>query len=462
MDGTTTNEITTHGTPEPKLDSPSSAPSCEKCTNGDTVTVTFPDQTFVFHSQWLHDARCDDGADKNANTAICTQPAATVHVETVQVTGQGTKATLDITWDDGVSSKFPMPWLRVMAPLVGANKDLTPVVAKPLKQAGWTVDTLTIPEISYSELFRDGMSAEESEAIILATLDKILTASSPGIVKIVDLPAPNMADEHAHINNLNTRVLKKLFGSVFVHPIRGSDQTFNVSSHARDATRKVGVSNYDTSQVLLPHTDHTFYDNPIQVLGFYGLEGASENTWISVLAALETLKTESPKSYHHLCTAPMTFGRILHFYGEPLYQGTVDTAITMQPGAPNQFKRGRWHPHLIGSLLSPYHEYNEARHAFQAFQEIMRRDTHQLKLVLKPGDLYVWDNFRLLHGREKVLTTPRTGVGQTVPEQVVHDRWRALSTKALREYVGDEWLVHLPMPQLKEMARIMEGGGLDS
>ena len=92
----------------------------------------------------------------------------------------------------------------------------------------------------------------------------------------------------------------------------------------------------------------------------------------------------------------------------------------------------------------------------------MRRDTHQLKLVLKPGDLYVWDNFRLLHGREKVLTTPRTGVGQTVPEQVVHDRWRALSTKALREYVGDEWLVHLPMPQLKEMARIMEGGGLDS
>ncbi|MCJ1305449.1 hypothetical protein MMC08_008263 [Hypocenomyce scalaris] len=431
-------------------------PTCKKCTNGNKVTVDFPDGTFTFHSQWLHDARCDDGAARNATTAICQQSIATVHVETVQVSGQGGKTTLDVTWDDGLSSKFPIPWLRVMASLVAARSDRAQPARKRAITNGWTVDTLKIPEVSFNDLFREGIKQEQLDATILSIIDRILSSSSPGIVKIIHLPNPNLEDERNHINNLNTLVLKRLFGSVFIHPIRGSDQTFNVSSHAHDSTRKVGLPNYDTTQLLLPHSDHAFYDNPIQVQGFYGLEGESENTWVSVLAALETFKREAPESYHHLCNAPMAVGRVSRFYGDPLYQATVDTAITMQPGAPDQVKRVRWHPNLTGSLLSPYDEYKEARLAHQKFQEIIRRDTHQLKLILKPGDLYIWDNFRLLHGREKVLEVPRTGVGQTVPEQVVHDRYRALSIGMLKGLVGEEWLIHLPMPQLREMVRIVK------
>lgn len=440
------------------LKSSNLTPTCKKCTNGNKVTVDFPDGTFIFHSQWLHDARCDDGAARNATTAICQQSIATVHVQTVQISGQGLKRTLDVTWDDGLSSKFPLPWLRVMASLVAARVDSPQPAAKRTVPKGWTVDTLKIPEISYSDLSGKGLKQEQLDATILSTLDRILSSSSPGIVKIVDLPSPNIEDEHNHINNLNTLVLKLLFGSVFIHPIRGSDQTFNVSSHAHDSTRKVGLPNYDTTQVLLPHTDHAFYDHPIQVQGFYGLEGKSENTWVSVLAALETLEKEAPESYHHLCNAPMAVGRVSRFYGDPLYQATVDTAITMQPGGPDRVKRVRWHPNLTGSLLSPYEEYKDARLAHQKFQEILRRDTHQLKLILKPGDLYIWDNFRLLHGREKVLEVPRTGVGQTVPEQVVHDRYRALTIGQLKKFIGEEWLVHVPMPQLSEMAKILEDG----
>ena len=436
-----------------KLSDPT--PTCKKCTNGNKVTVDFPDGTFTFHSQWLHDARCDDGAARNATTAICQQSIATVHVETVQMSGQGVKTTLNVTWDDGLSSKFPIPWLRVMASLVAARADSPQPASKRAIPKGWTVDTLKIPEISFGDLFQGEIKQEKLDATILSILDRILSSSSPGIVKIVDLPNPNFEDERNHINNLNSLVLKRLFGSVFIHPIRGSDQTFNVSSHAHDSTRKVGLPNYDTTQLLLPHSDHAFYGNPIQVQGFYGLEGESQNTWVSVLAALETLKKEAPESYHHLCNAPMAVGRVSRFYGDPLYQATVDTAITMQPGVPDQVKRVRWHPNLTGSLLSPYDEYKEARLAHHKFQEIIRRDTHQLKLILKPGDLYIWDNFRLLHGREKVLEVPRTGVGQTVPEQVVHDRYRALSIGMLKGLVGEEWLIHLPMPQLREMVRIV-------
>ena len=432
--------------------------SCKTCTHGNKVTVEFPDATFLFHAQWLHDARCDSGAARNAATAIFQQPLSTVHVENVSLSGEGPSMTLDVAWDDNQIGKFPGAWLRVMAPLVGRAENPQPALEEKPILKGWLANALEIPEISYQDLFREGPEQQEqSDHITIQVLSKLLDPSSPGIVKVVDLPDPDFEDERNHKNNINTLVLKRLFGSVFVHPIRGSDQTFNVSSHSKDAERAVGVANYDTTQLLLPHSDHAFYEIPNQVQGFYGLEGQSENTWVSVLSALATLRKESPDLYPYLCNTPMTIGRVSRFYGDPLYQATVDTAITSQPGFPDQIKRVRWHPNLTGALLSPYNDYKEARLAHQRFQEIMRRDTHQLKLVLKAGDLYIWDNFRLLHGRERVLQVPRTGVGQTVPEQVVQDRYRALHINLLKQHVDEGWLIHMPMPQLREMLRLIRG-----
>ena len=429
--------------------------SCKKCTNGNKVTVEFQDASFTFHAQWLHDARCDNGAARNAATAICQQPISTVHVEKVGLSGEGPGMTLDVAWDDHLVSNFPGLWLRVLAPLVGRSENPRSVPMEEITPKGWLAETLKIPEISYRDIFPEGPKQEErSRHVTLEVLTQLLDASSPGIVKIVDLPEPNFEDERNHKNNINTLVLKRLFGSVFIHPIRGTDQTFNVSSHSKDAERAVGVANYDTTQLLLPHSDHAFYDSPNQVQGFYGLEGQSENTWVSVLSALASFREEFPNLYHHLRDTPMAIGRVSRFYGDPLYQATVDTPITSQPGFPNQIKRVRWHPNLTGALLGPYDEYKEARLAHQRFQEIMRRGTHQLKLVLGPGDLYIWDNFRLLHGRERVLEVPRTGVGQTVPEQVAHDRYRALHVDLLKQHVDEGWLVHMPMPQLHEMARL--------
>ena len=432
--------------------------SCKKCTHGNKVTVEFPDATFIFHSQWLHDANCNDGAARNAMTAICQQPLSFVHVTEVHSSGHGLNMMLDVSWDDGLSSKFPTLWLRVMAPLVASRIESGPNFELPVPSGsvGWLTETLKIPEVSFQCLFRDGQTQEQSDELTLEVLNKLLHPSAAGIVKIIDSPEPNIEDERNHVNNINTRVLKRLFGAVWAHPIRGQDTTFNVSSHTNDANRAVGLPNYDTNQLLLPHTDHAFYDNPIQVMGFYCLEGESENTWVSVLAALSTFKEEHPQLYEQLCRTRMALGRVSLFYGDPLYQATVDTAIIMHPGS-DQVKRARWHPNLTGSLLVPYDEYKQARLAHQKFQDIIRRDSHQLKLLFKPGDYYIWDNFRMLHGRERVLQNPRTGVGQTVPEQVVHDRYRALHVNILKKYVDEAWLVHMPMPQLCEMLRLLKG-----
>ena len=445
--------------------------SCKKCTHGNKVTVEFPVETFTFHAQWLHDARCDDGAARNAQTAICQQPIETVHVETVNVSGQGFDTTLDVTWDDGLSSKFPATWLKVMAPLV-ARLDSPRATDLPKKDPlpiGWLVSSLEIPEVSYHDIFQEPSNTEDT----LSILDKILSPTSLGIIKVTDLPIPSLATEHTHHDNLITHVLKRLFTSVYIHPIRGPDQTFNVSSHSHDSTRRLGLPNYDTTQLLLPHSDHAFLEYPIQVMGFYGLEGASHNTWVSVPAALHTMRQEHSSLYPHLHRTPATTGRVSRFYGGvPLYQATVDVPLTSYPSgteavkeddneasSPGTLKHLRWHPNLTGSLLAPYVAYPSARLAYLEFQRILRRPTHQLELELRTGDLYVWDNFRLLHGREKVLETPRTGVGQTVPEQVVQDRYRGLCVELLTGWgVGEEWLVHMPIRQVREMVRLFKGG----
>ena len=171
--------------------------------------------------------------------------------------------------------------------------------------------------------------------------------------------------------------------------MRGADTTFNVSSHDGEAKRAIGLPNYDTTQVLLPHVDHAFYNHPVQVMGFYGLKGESENTRVSSFRALTTLQDEAPDLVKHLHNAPMALGRLSRFYGNPLYQATVDTAVTAYPGFPDQIKRVRWHPNLTGSIIVPYDDFKKARLAHSMFQEIIRRDNHQLKLPLKPGDLYI-------------------------------------------------------------------------
>ena len=427
---------------------------CMASLKGDLVTMKFHDAIYDFHAQWLYDAQCDGGPSRSATSAFCEQPP-TARIREISVSGPRTKSSLHITWENGTVSKFPVAWLRVLAPLVAKHHVVAPEENEP-PMDGWLFHTLTIPEVSYANLFPGLSTQETADATMLQIFHNLLHESAAGIIKVCDLPAPNIEAERSKKDTIVTQVLKQIFGSVFAHPIRGADKTFNVASHHQeDSKRGLGLSNYDTNQVLLPHVDHAHYIHPIRVQGWYGLEGESENTFVSALAVLSTMRTEAPNLFEKLLTAPMALGRVAHYYNPAMYQATTGTVVTMQPGFRNEVKSVRWHPHLTGSLLTPFDNFNEARRAHCTFQEIMRRDTHQVKVLLKPGDLYIWDNFRILHGRERVLKVPRTGVGQTVPEQVVADRYRRLCIDVLKSHIEEKWLVHMPEPQLYDLIKLL-------
>jgi trimethyllysine dioxygenase len=417
---------------------------------GNNVTLDFADGTFTFHSRWLHDAAVDKAVSKRSDQVFLTKQVCP-RIQWIRTTSNNTTADLEIFWTDGQISSLPVAWLRVYAPLV-AKQHGQIVKTKKNEQSAWLAHNVDIPKFSYLDIFPKHTTPEKLNAIREKIYHVLLKDANVGIIKIVDLPPPNVESERAKKNTLVTKVLKQLFQSVFYHPVRGTDMTFNIASHhPDDSKRGRSLPNYNTDEVLLPHTDHSHYEHPARVQGLYALEGDSENTFVSFIAALQTMTAEAPHLVEHLRTAPIAYGRVAHFYLPTMYNATCDTAITMQPGFPDQIKRFRWHPHLGGFLLAPYEKFQEANLAYRTFQEILRRPTHQLRVEFKPGDMYLWDNFRVLHGREKVLTTPRTSVGQTVPEQVVLDKHRELKINKLKDVIHEKWLIHLPPSQLDHM-----------
>lgn len=431
--------------------------SCSIFAEKDQLSVSFFDSTtFVFHAQWLHDAKYDDTSSKAAGQ-VYVQQLSEVRVEDAGVSGTGIKTALNVTWDNGDVCNFPAVWLRILAPIVARQENPTPVImnGQRIISSGWRAAELVIPEVPYNEIMGDH-PADGFHATKARILDLLLLDQSPGILKITGLPKPDVLMESTQRNNLVTAVLKKLFGAVFQHSMRGPDETFKIASHYHvSASRIVELPNYDTDEILLPHTDHSHYENPVRIQGFHAVEGTSENTFVNAWACLETLQDESAELYDALAGAPMVIGRVAQFYNPPLCQTTVDSAVRGKPGYPHEPKCIRWHPHLMGYLLSPFASYATARKAQCKFQEIMYRDSHMVRTRLQPGDMYLWDNFRILHGREKIFSIPRTAVGQTVIEQVVADQYRSVKMASLRQYIPENWLVQTPTSQLDEMSRLI-------
>jgi alpha-ketoglutarate-dependent taurine dioxygenase len=424
----------------------------EKSSTGQFVAVEFAGETFTFHSQWLHDAQVDDGPYKQAtNTYAC--KSSLNEVQKAVVGGHGSESTVEVSWKDGKVSRFPSVWLRVYAPLV-ANSHSNETTEKALQiPQGWLVNTLKMPEISYSKIF-----PEISVTTACCIYEILVHESFPGILKIVDLPPPVVEDERKGEKTILASVLKQIFGSVFSHPRRGPDVAYTMASHHQQYTNKGQlVSNYNLNNLLLPHIDQSMYQLPSLIDGLFNVEGESLNTFLSCPAVLQTLREEHPELVDSLFTTPMAFGRVAHIYSPPQYQGTTPTAVISPPGFPYRIHRFHWNPHQVGSLLCSFSEYPTALLAHRKFQEISSRETHLLKVRFKPGDMYLWSNHKVLHGREEVLKVPRTGVGQTVPEQVVLDGWREMLIGRLLGALEEKWLVQVPLAQLYELDKIVNG-----
>ena len=131
-----------------------------------------------------------------------------------------------------------------------------------------------------------------------------------------------------------------------------------------------------------------------------------------------------------------------YYYSPSLIQSNVDTPVTFYPGT-ETIKRIKWPPHLMGWIHTHSDNYSKARAADQHFQQILMDPNSIYRYEFKAGQMFVWNNFRILHGRQKIVEFPRTVIGQTVPEDIVQNRFREIQLSKIQT-IPEPWLVHLP------------------
>lgn len=397
-----------------------------------------PNLNWKFHAQWLANACCTNGFSKSSDNSPFNQQICTIKSAKKSPNGD-----LLIEWSNSdKTSNFPSLWLKTIGTIVAKPNFNVTETKHVIKY--WNAKSITIPEVEWGLIMGDNTTEQQIQEQVI---DMLINDSSFGIIKVINLPPADIESERQTKDTLITKLLNKVFGNVFFHTRRGANKTFNVSTIKN--SRAELLDNYDVKKVLLPHTDHAHYIHPAMVMGLYALEGSSINTWLDGFIALEILKQEDPESFRILCNTPLCFGRIANYYTPALYQANIDTPITLYPGS-QRIRRIKWHPHLIGWINSSFNEYPKAFTASQKLQQIMMRPDIQIKLEMKPGDLYIWNNFRILHGRQSVFSEIRTIVGQTVPEEVVMNRTRENKIAQITS-LNKNWLAQIPTELLDQI-----------
>ena len=133
---------------------PFSTLGCDKSEEGDEVDLHFSDGSFAFPTWWLYLSRKDESLP--APDGVFSKHPAKICVHRVKVTGEGTKTTVEITWNTGTTSPFPALWLRVLGPTKAL--DCEPSESRPRTPTGKNplsgVEELTVVEKQMRDKWR--------------------------------------------------------------------------------------------------------------------------------------------------------------------------------------------------------------------------------------------------------------------------------------------------------------------
>ncbi len=178
--------------------------------------------------------------------------------------------------------------------------------------------------------------------------------------------------------------------------------TYEVHNRPEDALTTVGGEMNDSSysgDALGVHTDGTYWSDPpgLQVFHCFASDTAGGGTTVLVdgLEIARILQTEAPDAWHTLSTFPMRF-EFEDSQHSLIQHHTV--FATDELGNPSCI---RWNPHDRGTVdVECPDTQREVYAALDILQELLNRPSLQHRVDLRPGDLLVLHNHRVMHGRD--------------------------------------------------------------
>lgn len=315
-----------------------------------------------FHFVWLrHHARCPDGMPNDTSVKIDLLPD-----DPASLAIEGTSIEADylcIDWSDaGLQTRHQLQSLRDSA------YDRNARLARKHQPTLWDCDSaVQIPRFDFSAIVEESVQLE----LMIAVRDY-------GVAKIVGMPA----------ESASVREVAQLFGPIHVN---NYGELFDVKS---DAHKSLGSN---TGVYLPPHTDESYRHDAPGISFFHCLvadaEGGESILVDGFNAAVILLKTD-PESFEVLASVPIFFQR----YALPVEDMRSHTRVVVCD-VDGDVVGIRWTDRTLPPQDLPAHKVEPVYRAIKAFWNIVNAKQQLHCYRLAAGEMHVFDNHRVLHGR---------------------------------------------------------------
>ncbi|XP_019634717.1 PREDICTED: trimethyllysine dioxygenase, mitochondrial-like [Branchiostoma belcheri] len=303
------------------------------------------------------------------------------------------EGTLNLTWPDGHQSEYELDWLLSNT---YEGKQHIQTTWEPLL---WNVETLSASP-KPSVLYQDYLSDDEQLAKLLHYLLKY------GFAFVEEAPVTLEATLAAAERICQIR--ETFFGRFwcFTSDLERHDTAY-------------------TAEALGAHTDTTYLNEPSGVQVFHKMEHVGEGgatLLVDGFHAAERLRREDPEGFDILSSVSVP-----HHYLEPGVHTTgVGPVLELEPGAGKELKLIRYNMHDRACLDTvPMEDVSRWYSALRKLTRFIRDPASEYWVPLKPGQILLTYNWRVLHGRS-AFTGRRRVSGCYLPRDDVISRARVL------------------------------------
>ena len=332
------------------------------------LTITSPNQLsiedgrgrkFGIHPIWLRE-RCQDTESMDLLTGQRLHDPSDLDLDlSYEALSESGSDRLHVRFSDGHEADFAAGDILAEAALPPGEHDLPPLEL-------WTG--------SFEELPRAAWRAQPSQAEVAAWLEPFLRY---GFIIFSGVPS-----EHHE-------VLKAALAFGFVR-----ETNFGTVFDVRSTPNATDLAY--TPVKLDPHTDNP-YRTPVpgvQLLHCLANETAGGlSTLVDGYAVAEALRQRDPEAFRILSTTPVRFR-----YRDQATELTA-SAAPIELDVSGRVRTIHFSPRLDFVPLLPPEELTAYYRARRTFDHLLRTPEFEIRFLLDRGDLVMFDNCRLLHGR---------------------------------------------------------------
>ncbi len=339
--------------------------------DGATVALTWSDDySTAYHFIWLRDnCRCESCGEPSTGRRSLKLSALDLNVEPDRIRIES-ESILHVTWVGGHESQFSAVWLRNQAYDDASRR------ARVFSPVLWDDTFRASPPIM------DFRSVDSDDT---AFLDMLYTVRDHGLcfLKGAMTGAGTLAPFAEKIGFIQESNFGRVQDLVVDH-------------------NKLSVGN--RAIALKPHTDEPYRASPSGILLFHcidtDLTGAGSSIFMDGFEIAETLRVEDPEGFAVLSRNRQMFRR--HFADD------VDLIAEFPVVSEDEFGNitgVRINDRVAAPISITPNDVPVYYRAMQRLLQLAEDEEKMIRLTLQPGDVVIFDNHRVLHGRTDLTVT---------------------------------------------------------